>query len=148
MVINMSQPVVKGVPVYGIGFVDAIRNGYAHYLHFEGKASRSQFWYWTLFSVLAGFVGGFIVGFIEGFRGNAEAVADGSSVLYWLFVIAVVVAFTLPTISVSVRRLRDAGFSPWLYLLSFIPWVGLLVLIILCSMPTKNPPVSGYVSER
>ena len=35
-----------------MSFVDAIKSGFKNYFNFKGKASRSEFWYWVLFTVL------------------------------------------------------------------------------------------------
>lgn len=34
-------------------FLEAIRSGFRKYWSVEGRASRSQYWYWALFTVLA-----------------------------------------------------------------------------------------------
>ena len=33
-------------------FSEAISSGFRNYVGFSGRASRSEFWYWVLFSVL------------------------------------------------------------------------------------------------
>jgi uncharacterized membrane protein YhaH (DUF805 family) len=35
-----------------MGFGSAIKSGFRNYVTFSGRASRSAFWYWTLFAVL------------------------------------------------------------------------------------------------
>ena len=44
-------------------FVQTIRFSYKNYLRFSGRASRSEYWYWTLFNVL-GFVAAYVVYFL------------------------------------------------------------------------------------
>jgi len=36
-----------------LDFVETIRSGFRNYATFSGRATRSEFWYWTLFAVLA-----------------------------------------------------------------------------------------------
>ena len=36
-----------------MGFVDAIRAGFSNYVNFSGRAVRSEYWYWLLFTMLA-----------------------------------------------------------------------------------------------
>jgi uncharacterized membrane protein YhaH (DUF805 family) len=82
-------------------FVGAIKAGFQNYVNFRGTASRPEYWYWVLFTVLVGLVLGSI---------------DESGSLATAFSIATL----LPTLGVTVRRLRDAGFS-WVWLLLPVP---------------------------
>jgi uncharacterized membrane protein YhaH (DUF805 family) len=85
-------------------FVGAIKAGFQNYVQFRGTASRPEFWYWVLFTFLVGLV---------------LSAIDGSGALSTAFSIATL----LPTLGVTVRRLRDAGFS-WVWLL--LPAAGLI----------------------
>jgi Protein of unknown function (DUF805) len=38
------------LPYYGIGFVDAVKRGFRKYATFTGRASRSEYWWWVLFT--------------------------------------------------------------------------------------------------
>ena len=87
--------------------MEAIKACFAKYATFDGRACRSEYWYWTLFS--------FIVGL---FLGWIPYLGTLLSIL-----------FILPGIAVSVRRLHDIGKSGWWYLLSFIPILGWLAMI-------------------
>ncbi len=92
------------------------------YVEFSGRATRSEFWWF----VLANCIVSILIGFIGGLIGT-----DVLSILYGLAVL-------LPSLAVAVRRLRDAGFNPWLLLIGLIPLVGAIVLLILYCMPTKK----------
>lgn len=125
-------------PAYGIGPVDAVKRALRKYATFSGRASRSEFWWWTLFLnlallVLAGLTAG--VGVATSPDGGDTPGAAG------LVLVALLVLFALsvvvPQIAVTVRRLHDAGYSGWLYLLSLIPWVGGLILLVLAALPTS-----------
>jgi hypothetical protein len=37
-------------------FLEAISSGFRNYVGFSGRASRSEFWYWILFTVLVSIV--------------------------------------------------------------------------------------------
>ncbi len=87
-------------------FVGAIRAGFKNYVNFRGTATRPEYWYWVLFTSLVSIVT------------NA---LDGSGTLALAFSLATL----LPSLGVTVRRLRDAGFS-WTWLL--IPIPGLIPL--------------------
>ena len=34
-----------------MSFTEAIRDGFAHYVDFSGRAPRSAYWWWTLFAI-------------------------------------------------------------------------------------------------
>ena len=100
---------VKGVNAseYVDSFVGAIKTCFSKYATFEGRANRSEYWYWYLFTLLLGFV-------------------MWIPVLGWLLSLAVLV----PTLAVGVRRLHDTGRSGWNLLLTLIPLVGWIIVII------------------
>ena len=89
-----------------MGFVEAIKACFGKYATFEGRARRSEYWYFCLF--------GFVVGLVLG----------------WIPVVGMLIslAFLLPSISVGVRRLHDVGKSGWWYLLVFVPIANLVLI--------------------
>lgn len=55
----------------------------------------------------------------------------------------------------AIQRLKDAGVTPWMLLLWFIPFVGLAILAILLLLPGRKPvdlpvapPSSPYVGGK
>ncbi len=102
-------------------FVDPIKN---HYVDFAGKATRTQFWLFVLWS----FIVFFVLGFVLSFFGKA---GDVVSLLCQLAVL-------LPSLAIAARRLRDGGFTPWLLLIGLVPFIGWLVLFVLYLLPSKN----------
>ena len=50
-------------------------------------------------------------------------------------------ALTLPNLGAMVRRLHDTNNSEWLLLLGFIPYIGILIVIILLLRGTKKHPI-------
>lgn len=114
--------------------VEAWRDGIANYTNFHGRASRPQFWYW----VLAQFLIFLVLGLLDNFVVNPAlgidtTVDDTSRPLSFLYALATVI----PSIAVAVRRLRDAGYSPWLLLIGLIPFVN-LVLLYFYVQPSKE----------
>jgi uncharacterized membrane protein YhaH (DUF805 family) len=101
-----------------VQFGEAIKNGFQNYANFRGVASRSEFWYWTLFSFLVS-VGTSV---IDGVAGVAIGTED-----FTLFSTLVPLALLLPGLAVAVRRFHDAGFSAWWY---SIPQVATLFVLI------------------
>ena len=104
-------------------FVDVLKNQYAD---FSGRAIRSQFWYFVLFS----FIISFVLGIVDG-------MLFGRQILSMIFNLAVLI----PSIAIAVRRLHDLGKTGWWYLLIFVPLIGIIVLIVWFCMKgqtTKN----------
>ncbi len=107
-----------------MGFGDAIKSGFSNYVNFSDRASRSEYWYWVLFVVLAEIVTSII------------DYAIGYQVTTSLFGLAVL----LPGIAVAIRRLHDLDRSGWWVFLVCIPLIGAIVLIIwYCSRGTVGP---------
>lgn len=104
-------------------FVDVLKNQYAD---FNGRAVRSQFWYFVLFS----FIIWFVLDIVDG-------MLFGRQILSMIFNLAVLI----PSIAIAVRRLHDLGKTGWWYLLIFVPLIGIIVLIVWFCMKgqtTKN----------
>lgn len=82
-------------------FVGAIKAGFQNYVVFKGTATRPEYWYWVLFTFLV------------------SLVANALDRTGWI-ALAFSLATFLPGLAVTVRRLRDAGFS-WVWVLLPIP---------------------------
>ncbi len=104
------------------------------YAQFNGRASRSEFWWFQLFIVIVS-MPLYVLSFIAGYTGSSTLalVSTGLSVVLWLAVI-------VPLIAVTVRRLHDTDHSGWWYLLMLVPFAGLIVLVfmLLPSTPGDN----------
>lgn len=84
------------------------------YAHFEGRARRSEYWYFTLFNVLIAIGLGLIDGVLD------------IAVLSTLYSLAVLI----PSLAVAVRRLHDTGRSGWWLLIGLVPLIGAIVLLV------------------
>ena len=90
-------------------FVESIKICFGKYAKFDGRASKSEFWYFFLFCFIFMFVGGFLVGL----SGASQAGMDGA-ILFLLLPIFI------PSIAVATRRLHDINQSGWMQCI-FIP---------------------------
>jgi uncharacterized membrane protein YhaH (DUF805 family) len=108
-------------------FSDAISSGFRNYVGFSGRAARSEFWYWILFTILVDIVASIIdVGILS------SDVMPLSSI--WSL------ATFLPSLAMGVRRLHDTDRSAWWWLIAFIPLIGIIVLIVFwCFEGTRGP---------
>ena len=89
------------------------------YVVFDGRAHRTEFWMFTLISVVISIV----LALIDVAIGTYGA---GGGVLQGIYGLAVL----LPSLAVGVRRLHDIGRSGWWLLLGLIPLVGIIILIV------------------
>jgi uncharacterized membrane protein YhaH (DUF805 family) len=104
-------------------FFESIQTCFRKYATFDGTASRSEYWWFSLFCILGGaFLGAF------------------SHTLNGAFGIATL----LPSLAVGARRLHETDRSGWWQLLWLVPLVGWIVLIVfLVQEPRTNRFGSG-----
>ena len=88
------------------------------YAEFNGRASRSEFWWFALFITLV-----------------AAALAYASQTLMSIFLIAIL----LPLLAAGTRRLHDSGTSTWWLLFLLAPYGGIVLLGFLWARPTTSP---------
>ena len=118
--------------------IEAYKKFWKGYVDFEGRSTRSDYWFAYLVNALITW-GLYIV--VAVFGGIASAtdstvLAIFSLILGLIMFIYAVAAF-LPGLAVTVRRLRDAGYN-WPYIfISLIPFVGPIIFIVLLCKPTK-----------
>lgn len=102
-------------PLRGATFGQAVQRFFQKYAQFRGRASRSEFWWWYLASVIIEIV-------LRGL-GSVSAIFG---ILGLLFGLAVIV----PQIAIAARRLHDTNRSGWWQLLGLIPIVGWIILLV------------------
>ena len=73
-----------------MNFPTSVKSGFSNYANFKGRASRSEFWWFVLFSQLLQTV--------------AQQVSGSTATIAWF-------ALLIPGLSVHVRRLHDSGRS-------------------------------------
>lgn len=106
-----------------MGFTRAVGTCLRGYATFQGRAPRSDYWYWQLFVVIA--------------YGMA-AIVDSAMHARVLLPLASVAAL-LPGLSVTVRRMHDLGRTGWWYLAYLAPGVGYVALTVwLCRSGTRG----------
>ena len=77
-----------------------------NYFNLEGKATRSEYWWFMLFFLIFNLFAGIVVGIVVGITYGADFNPDTFSLYYTLGLLAL---FILPLLGLSVRRFADAG---------------------------------------
>lgn len=93
------------------------------YAVFSGRASRAEFWYFTLFYLIIG-----VVLAVVDFKLGVFSQEMNLGLLSGVYTLAMLV----PSIAVTVRRLHDINHSGWWFLLMLIPVLGTVILF--CGM--------------
>jgi uncharacterized membrane protein YhaH (DUF805 family) len=116
------------------------------YAQFDGRSCRTEYWMFVLFTtlvVLALLALGVLIGVMVGPGENGE---PSTALLAYVGIalIGFLGFFFIPSIAVVVRRLHDQDKSGWMYLLSFIPYIGSIVIFVFMCLPgTKGPNQYG-----
>ena len=117
------------------------------YADFNGRSRRKEYWMYTLLSVIiyaicfAIMLGGMPWSQMMAAE-SGQQVNEPPGVMFW-FGLALLVVWALgsfiPGLAVSVRRFHDQDKSGWMYLLSFIPYVGgIILLVFMCLEGTRG----------
>ena len=91
------------------------------YVVFDGRARRTEYWMFTLFSLLISIA----LALVDAYSGLNKA-TNGISPLNTIYTLAVF----LPTIAVTIRRLHDTGRSGAWILIVFVPCIGGIMLLV------------------
>ena len=111
------------------------------YAEFGGRSCRMEYWMYTLFQTLVLFT--LVAIFFVLFGFDSSASDNDDAVFGIVFALAAyLLIFFVPNISVTVRRFHDQGLSGWLYLLSFIPYLGALYCWFSCACRDHRVPTN------
>ncbi|MBQ8422643.1 MAG: DUF805 domain-containing protein [Coprobacter sp.] len=128
-------------------FISAVKTVFKKYAVFKGRATRSEYWWFWLFSTIVGLllVVAIVADLVRGIIAGAIDMADEAAVMLAVYLdpftivllIFAIVVF-IPTLAVEVRRLHDIGRSGyWLlayYLITIL--LGLIPNILINTILT------------
>ena len=99
----------------------ALGNFFIHYANFRGRSSRSEYFWAVGFFFSFGLLFGLIV-----------PTWPSPEIQFLLTALSSLIAIgtILPFLALSVRRLRDSGFSPYLAFLIVVPFGGLVLFVL------------------
>ena len=95
--------------------IQSISSVFRNYVNFSGRAQRSEYWWFTLFSFIT------------------QAILNSFPVVGWIYGLVLL----LPSLAVTARRLHDTGRSAW--------WMMIYVLIILGAIIASAALVIGVL---
>jgi uncharacterized membrane protein YhaH (DUF805 family) len=116
------QGYLQGGPV---GFGEAISQAFKNLLTFNGRASRSAYWWFALFL--------FIISVVLDIIGAAAG--GGKAFRY-----AIEAVIILLSLAVQVRRLHDTNRTGYWWFIALIPVLGSIVLIVFNCLPSTPGP--------
>ena len=130
--------------------INAYKNFFKNYAEFTGRSTRSDYWWVWLGNFILS-IPFWIIYFYTVFLSTVmdsidDSVSEATFMVLGLVVIIYAIfylAILVPTLALSVRRLRDAGFHWAFIFLRFVPMGG-IALLILFAMPTKETEVVNY----
>jgi len=82
-----------------MNFQTAVKSGFRNYAQFKGRATRSEYWYWFLFSTVLALI---------------------TSVVSPAIYSVVSIALFLPSLGALIRRMHDTDHSGWWGLLPIV----------------------------
>src|SRR5271170_3738760 len=91
-----------------MSFTESIQSCFRNYANFDGRASRSEYWYFHLFAFLA----------------------TMTAILTSFFIFVFLLGLLLPSLTVNVRRLHDIDKSGWFIFIPCIPLIGPIILLV------------------
>ena len=156
----MQQMNGNVVPTPMMGFVEAVKTCFKKYANFNGRARRSEFWWFYLAlgivnSVLSGLLSHFaaakaaVVSEAFSSMSNLDALADKESTYANINLVIMIImgiwclVTLLPTLAAMARRLHDTGKSGHLLWLFLLCGIGGLIPLIMC-IPEGNPGPNQY----
>ena len=103
-----------------MNFVQSIQTCYKKFFDFSGRASKSEYWWFQLYTII-------IYGMQFVFQGDLVLVFS-----------ILVIANIIPLYAAGVRRLHDTDKSGWFVLISIIPILGLIIFFLLMADGSKG----------
>lgn len=104
-------------------YLDVLKNNYAN---FEGRARRKEYWMFTLFNAIVFCALIILISIsMDSYTGEIGSIGYIASVILLIYSLGIIV----PSIAVTIRRLHDIDKSGWWYLISFVPFGGIILFV-------------------
>ena len=155
--VNGQSAPPYGAPVYmptrKIGFGEAVKLFFKNYVNFNGRATRSEYWWVYLFNNIVYMVLGILFAISGGSSlaaydayGDMSIAYMGAGAIFYILMMLYGLAVLLPSLSLMVRRLHDIGKSGTYILMGLIPFAGYIILLVY--MLTGSAPDNQYGPKK
>ena len=111
-----------------VSFRTAVQNGFKKAFDFQTRATRAEYWWWTLFQALVSMVCWLIGWLLCGDNINLAMIPA----CIWSIVVFI------PNLSLTIRRLHDTSRSAWHLLWFLLPYVGSIILLVFVLLPSTK----------
>lgn len=105
------------------------------YTTFTGRATRSEYWLFNAFTVILA-IGLSLFSYFAGYATTYD-VYTATGISQFCVIVYLLVLFC-PSLAVTIRRLHDTGRSGWWCLISFIPYVGNIILLVFMCLGSEQ----------
>ena len=112
-------------PYYGAPIQAAITRFWKKYVTFSGRASRAEYWWWTLVSFV-----------VNGVLRALENI-HGVGLIFGIIAILWGLAIIIPSLALAWRRLHDANHSGWNIFWALLPVIGWIILLVFYLQPPR-----------
>lgn len=119
--VNAMYNTGDGSPKY-VGFGEAISLYFRNFINFNGRSTRSEYWFAMLFLFVVSLCANVIDSLLLGDAGILPVLIN--------------IAFFLPSLGLNIRRLHDSGKSAWYLLLGIIPFAGWIIMLVFYCQPS------------
>ena len=119
-----------------MNFQQSIEKCFKNYANFNGRATRSEYWWFILFGLLVS-IATSIIDLVIDPTGNIA-----------LFNALATLVLLIPQLAAACRRLHDTGKSGWWQLLYFTIIGGILIIVWLATETTKKKNQFGPVPKK
>ncbi len=111
-----------------MSFQEAVKTAFDKYADFNGRASRSEYWYYVLFI------------FLVSMAISTIGTPIGGPRLVYVLNTLFTLALFIPSLAAIFRRLHDTGRTGLWFLLGFFPLTAIVLIVFLCldSQPGEN----------
>ena len=122
-----------------VSFKSTVENVFKKAFDFSGRATRAEFWWWTLCNVLITTICsliGIILGEVNGIPATAISCGIWGLITF------------IPGLSLLIRRLHDSSKSAWHLLWYLLPYVGAIVVFVMTLLPSAPDNKYGPANNQ
>ena len=130
-------------------FGQSVKHVFSNYASFQGRASRSEFWWFYLFMIIANAILAipYYIGLaqssakVDPVTGEITEASLSGLAIFGLVLLGIwALATIIPIISVSVRRLHDGNRTGWWWWLNLLCFIGPIIVLIFYILPGTPGP--------